>query len=140
MRRLSVWMVCLAAMCSSSVWAQTFRMPCEVSASIPSLDGFKLPPERAEVEIQTMGKNIFLRLNGSKYYFVTVSSLSTDEFMGRNLTTGKEMGAWRKFISNSNESEIRIARQTVTLTAYHDIVYQGKLTRIYIEGPCTPPH
>jgi hypothetical protein len=139
MRRLFVGIVVLTALCSGAAWAQTFRMPCEVSASIPSLDGLKLPPERAEVEIQTMGKNIFLRLNGSKYYFVTVSSLSTDEFMGRNLTTGKEMGAWRKFIGNSNESEIRIARQSVTLTAYHDIVYQGKLTRIYIEGPCTPP-
>ena len=68
--------------------AQTFRMPCEVEASIPALDDRKLPPERAEVEIQTMGKNIFLRLNGSKYYFVTVSSLSTDEFSGKNLRWG----------------------------------------------------
>ena len=139
MRRLSVAMVCLAAMIGGQAWAQTFRMPCEVSATIPALDGLKLPPERAEVEIQTMGKNIFLRLNGSKYYFVTVSSLSTDEFMGRNLTTNKEMGAWRKFLGNSNESEIRIARQSVALTAYHDTLYQGKPARIYIEGPCTLP-
>ena len=139
MRTLTWFVALLALLLSTNGWAQTFRMPCEVSATIPSLDGQKLPPERAEVEIQTMGKNIFLRLNGSKYYFVTVSSLSTDEFMGRNLTNNKEMGAWRKFISNSNESEIRIARQPVVLSAFHDIVYQGKLTRIYIEGPCTPP-
>lgn len=124
---------------SANGWAQTFRMPCEVSATIPALDSLKLPPEKAEVEIQTMGKNIFLRLNGSKYYFVTVSSLSTDEFMGRNLTTGKEMGAWRKYLNNSYESEIRIGRESVMLTAYQDIVYQGKLTRVYIEGPCTLP-
>jgi hypothetical protein len=119
--------------------AQTFRMPCEVEASIPALDDRKLPPERAEVEIQTMGKNIFLRLNGSKYYFVTVSSLSTDEFSGKNLTTNKEMGAWRKFKSSGYESEIRIGRESVMLSAYHDIVYQGRLTRIHIEGPCTLP-
>lgn len=119
--------------------AQTFRMPCEVEASIPALDDRKLPPERAEVEIQTMGKNIFLRLNGSKYYFVTVSSLSTDEFSGKNLTTNKEMGAWRKFKSSGHESEIRIGRESVMLSAYHDIVYQGRLTRIHIEGPCTLP-
>jgi hypothetical protein len=119
--------------------AQTFRMPCEVEASIPALDDRKLPPERAEVEIQTMGKNIFLRLNGSKYYFVTVSSLSTDEFSGKILTTIKEMGAWRKFKSSGYESEIRIGRESVMLSAYHDIVYQGRLTRIHIEGPCTLP-
>lgn len=128
-----------AMLVSANGWAQTFRMPCEVSATIPALDSLKLPPEKAEVEIQTMGKNIFLRLNGSKYYFVTVSSLSTDEFMGRNLTTGKEMGAWRKYLGNSYESEIRIGRESVMLTAYQDIVYQGKLTRVYIEGPCTLP-
>ena len=138
-RFLSWFIVLFAALVSMNSQAQTFRMPCEVTATIPSLDSLKLPSEKAEVEIQTMGKNIFLRLNGSKYYFVTVSSLSTDECMGRNLTTGKEMGAWRKYLGNSNESEIRIARDSVVLTAFHDIVYQGKLTRIYIEGPCTLP-
>ena len=139
MRLLSWFVAFFLALISMHSQAQTFRMPCEVSATIPALDSLKLPPEKAEVEIQTMGKNIFLRLNGSKNYFVTVSSLSTDEFMGRNLTTGKEMGAWRKYLGNSYESEIRIARDSVVLTAFHDIVYQGKLTRIYIEGPCTLP-
>jgi hypothetical protein len=139
MRGLTWFVFWAATLLALPASAQTFRMPCEVSATIPALDGLKLPPERAEVEIQTMGKNIFLRLNGSKNYFVTVSSLSTDEFMGRNLTTGKEMGAWRKFIANSYESEIRIARESVVLTAFHDVLYQGKLTRIYIEGPCTLP-
>jgi len=119
--------------------AQTFRMPCEVSATIPALEDRKLPPEKAEVEIQTMGKNIFLRLNGTKNYFVTVSSLSTDEFTGKNLTTGKEMGAWRKFKASGLESEIRIARESVMLTAYHDMTYQGRTVRIHIEGPCTLP-
>ena len=132
------WLMVMAGW-GAAAQAQTFRMPCEVEASIPTLDDRKLPPERAEVEIQTMGKNIFLRLNGSKYYFVTVSSLSTDEFTGKNLTTNKEMGAWRKFKSSGHESEIRIARESVVLSAYHDIVYQGRLTRIHIEGPCTLP-
>ena len=139
MRFILRFIFLFAMLVSANGWAQTFRMPCEVSATIPALDNLKLPPEKAEVEIQTMGKNIFLRLNGSKYYFVTVSSLSTDEFMGRNLTTGKEMGAWRKYLGNSYESEIRIGRESVMLTAYQDIVYQGKLTRVYIEGPCTLP-
>jgi len=127
------------ALGSTAALAQTFRMPCEVQASIPSLDDLKLPPERAEVEIQGMGKNIFLRLNGSPNYFVTVSSLSTDEFTGKNLTTAKEMGAWRKFKKNGHESEIRIARDTVALSAFHDVVYQGKLVRVHIQGPCTLP-
>lgn len=139
MRHLS-WLCGAVLACGvSSVQAQTFRMPCEVAATIPALDDLKLPPERADIEVQTMGKNIFLRLNGSKYYLVTVSSLSTDEFSGKNLTTAKEMGAWRKFKASGLESEIRIAQATVLLTAYHDTVYQGKTVRIQIEGPCTPP-
>lgn len=138
MRRLS-WFCGVVLACSVlSAQAQTFRMPCEVAATIPSLDDLKLPPEKAEVEIQTMGKNIFLRLNGSRYYLVTVSSLTTDEFTGKNLTSAQEMGAWRK-LKNGQESEIRIAQATVQLSAYQDTVYQGKPARVYIEGPCTLP-
>ena len=116
--------------------AQTFKMPCEVTATIPAADDLKLPPETATMEIQGMGKNIFMRVNGSKYYNVTVNSLVTDEFVGKDLTTNKEMGAHRRFLKSGLESEIRIARQTVYLHAFHDTDYQGKRVRVFIEGPC----
>ena len=63
---------------------------------IPALDDRKIPPEKIEVEIQSMGKNIFLKVNGSKLYQVQASSLTTDDFAGKNLTSSKQLGAVRK--------------------------------------------
>lgn len=123
----------------SSAFAQTFKMPCEVEGVIPALDDLKIKPEKAAVEIQTMGKNIFLKLNGPSLYQVQVSSLTAEDFAGKNLTTAKEMGAYRKNKLTGAESEIRIDQATVMLSAYSDIVFQGKKVRLTITGPCTVP-
>ena len=119
--------------------AQTFKMPCQVEGVIPALDDRKIPPEKIEVEIQSMGKNIFLKVNGSKLYQVQASSLTTDDFAGKNLTSSKQLGAVRKHQLTGFVSEVRIERETVTLYAYHDIVYRGKNVRLQFEGPCTLP-
>ena len=123
----------------SSAWAQTFKMPCEVEGVIPVLDELKIKPEKATIEIQTMGKNIFLKLNGPGLYQVQVSSLTAEDFVGKNLTNAKEMGAYRKNKVTGVESEIRIEQATVLLSAYTDTVYQGKKVRLNITGPCTVP-
>ena len=123
----------------SSAWAQTFKMPCEVEGVIPVLDELKIKPEKATIEIQTMGKNIFLKLNGPGLYQVQVSSLTAEDFVGKNLTNAKEMGAYRKNKVTGVESEIRIEQATVLLSAYTDTVYQGKKVRLTITGPCTVP-
>jgi hypothetical protein len=124
---------------SSLSLAQTFRMPCDVSGVIAELDNTKLPQERITVEIQSMGKNIFLKIPDSKNYFVQASSLETDEFTGKNLTTQSQMGAYRKSKITGKESEIRIERLTRVLHAYNDTTYMGKPVRIVFDGPCTPP-
>ncbi len=119
--------------------AQTFRMPCEAEATIPAMDDLKLETVKVVVEIQSMGKNIFLKLNGPGLYQVQVSSLTAEDFVGKNLTTAKEMGAYRKNKLTGAEAEIRIEQATVLLTAYTDTVYQGKKVRLNITGPCTVP-
>ncbi|MEY4419631.1 MAG: hypothetical protein RLZZ498_227 [Pseudomonadota bacterium] len=119
--------------------AQTFKMPCEVEGVIPALEDLKIKPEKATMEIQTMGKNIFLKLNGPGLYQVQVSSLTAEDFIGKNLTSAKEMGAYRKNKLTGVESEIRIEQATVMLSAYTDTVYQGKKVRLNITGPCTVP-
>lgn len=123
----------------SCVAAQTFKMPCVVEGVIPAMEDLKLPSEKIDVEIQAMGKNIFLKTNGSKLYQVIASSLITEDFAGKNLTTAKQMGAQRKHQLTGFMSEIRIERETVTLYAFHDIVYRGKNVRVQFQGPCTVP-
>jgi hypothetical protein len=120
-------------------FAQTFKMPCQVEGVIPALEDRKLAPEKVEVEIQSMGKNIFLKVNGSRLYQVQASSLVTDDFAGKNLTSAKQLGAQRKHQLSGLMSEIRIERETVMLYAYNDIVYRGKTVRLMFEGPCTLP-
>ena len=121
------WMaLSLGVMAWQSANAQTFKMPCQVEGVIPALEDRKIAPEKIEVEIQSMGKNIFLKVNGSKLYQVQASSLTTDDFAGKNLTSSKQLGAMRKHQLTGFVSEIRIERETVTLYAYHDIVYRGR--------------
>ena len=132
---LSVW----GCVGMAPALAQTFKMPCEVEGVIPALEDLKIKPEKATMEIQTMGKNIFLKLNGPGLYQVQVSSLTAEDFVGKNLTTAKEMGAYRKNKLTGAESEIRIEQATVLLSAYTDTVYQGKKVRLNITGPCTVP-
>ncbi len=132
---LSVW----GCVGMTPALAQTFKMPCEVEGVIPALDDLKIKPEKATMEIQTMGKNIFLKLNGPGLYQVQVSSLTAEDFVGKNLTTAKEMGAYRKNKLTGAESEIRIEQATVLLSAYTDTVYQGKKVRLNITAPCTVP-
>jgi hypothetical protein len=70
---------------------------------------------------------------------VQASSLATEEFSGKNLTTPKEMGAFRKHKVTGAESEIRIDQATVVVSAFSDIEFQGKKVRINITGPCAVP-
>ena len=117
--------------------AQTFRMPCEAEATIPAMDDLKLETVKVVVEIQSMGKNIFLKVNGPAPYLLIANSLATEDFDGKNLTSDKQMGAFRKHKTTGAESEIRIRRDNVTLYAYHDTQYKGKNVRVQITGPCT---
>jgi len=124
---------------SQPVLAQTFKMSCELEGIIPALEDRKLKPERVVVEIQTMGKNLFMKVVGSNLYTVQASSLTTEEFAGKNLTSEKQMGVTRKNKTTGWESEIRIERETVMLTAFNDMDYRGKTVRVLLSGPCIRP-
>jgi len=136
--RLWVLLAC-CLLGTNQALAQTFKMPCVVEGVIPALDDQKISSEKIDVEIQTMGKNIFLKTNGSKLYQVIASSLTTEDFVGKNLNSGKQLGAQRKHQLTGFMSEIRIERETVTLYAFNDIVYRGKNVRLQFQGPCTLP-
>lgn len=129
----------VAALFASPAFAQTFKMPCEVEATIPTLEDVKIKPQKVVIEIQSMGKNIFLKMNGPEPYLLIANSLATEEYTGKNLTTAKEMGAFRKHRVTGAESEIRIEQATVIVTAFHDTTYLGKKVRVNITGPCSVP-
>jgi hypothetical protein len=131
--------LCVVPLLGAPVFAQTFKMPCEVEGVIPAMDDLKIKPQKVVIEIQSMGKNIFLKMNGPEPYVLIANSLATEEYTGKNLTTPKEMGAFRKHKVTGAESEIRIEQATVVVTAFTDITYMGKKVRINITGPCSVP-
>ena len=131
--------VLLGIFLSQPIWAQTFKIACELEGIIPALEDRKLKPEKVVVEIQTMGKNIFMKVVGSNFYTVQASSLTTEEFVGKNLTSEKLMGVTRKHKATGFESEVRIERETVMMTAFNDMDYRGKTVRVLLSGPCVRP-
>jgi hypothetical protein len=137
--RLMYAMLVGLAFVASPAFAQTFKMPCEVEAVIPAMDDLKVKPQKVVIEIQSMGKNIFLKMNGPEPYLMVANSLATEEFTGKNLTTAKEMGAFRKHRVTGAESEIRIEQATAIVTAFTDTTYMGKKVRVNITGPCSVP-
>ena len=131
--------VLLCIFISQPIWAQTFKMSCELEGVIPALEDRKLKPEKVVVEIQTMGKNLFMKVVGTNFYTVQASSLTTEEFIGKNLTSEKLMGVTRKHKATGFESEVRIERETVMMTAFNDMDYRGKTVRVLLSGPCIRP-
>jgi hypothetical protein len=139
LNRLLQAVLCAVALLGMPAFAQTFKMPCEVEGVIPAMDDLKIKPQKVVIEIQSMGKNIFLKMNGPEPYVLIANSLATEEYTGKNLTTAKEMGAFRKHKVTGAESEIRIEQATVIVTAFTDTVYMGKKVRVNITGPCGMP-
>jgi len=131
--------VLLGIFLSQPIWAQTFKIACELEGIIPALEDRKLKPEKVVVEIQTMGKNLFMKVVGTNFYTVQASSLTTEEFVGKNLTSEKLMGVTRKHKATGFESEVRIERETVMMTAFNDMDYRGKTVRVLLSGPCVRP-
>jgi hypothetical protein len=131
------WLVPLMVLAScGAVQAQTFRLSCELQGTIPALEDRKLKPASVMVEMQSIGKNIFLTLIGPRYYDMKVSSLTTEAFTGSNLTSAGAIGARAKENATGRVKEIRIERDTILLSGYSDIDFRGKVLRMNLEGPC----
>jgi len=114
-------------------------MSCNVEGSIAQQDDKKLPPAKVVVEIQSIGKNIFINLIGPKLYEMRISSLSTDKFQGKNLTNAEHLGVNSKSVENAQMSEIVIGREKIYLKAYRDMMQAGALVRVNFQGPCALP-
>jgi hypothetical protein len=119
--------------------ADVFKMSCEVEGTIEQLDDKKFAPAKVVIEIQSIGKNIFINLTGPKLYEMRISSLSTEKFTGKNLTNAEHLGVNSKSIESGQISEIVIGRQKVFLKAYKDTVYSGSPVRVNFQGPCLLP-
>jgi hypothetical protein len=124
---------------SSSAFAEVFKMSCEVDGTIEQLDDKKFAPAKVVIEIQSIGKNIFINLTGPKLYEMRISSLSTDKFTGKNLTNAVHLGVNSKSVETAQSSEILIGREKVYLKAYKDTVYSGVPVRVSFQGPCLLP-
>ena len=129
------WCMLLLAW-AGTAQAQTFKLSCELQGTIPVLEDRKLKPATVVVEMQSIGKNIFLKLIGPRYYEMKVSSLTTEAFTGTNLTTAGAIGARARHNDNGRVTEIRIDRDTILLNGYSDIDFRGKVVRMNLEGPC----
>ena len=119
--------------------AEVFKMSCEVEGTIEQLDDKKFVPAKVVIEIQSIGKNIFINLTGPKLYEMRISSLSTEKFTGKNLTNAEHLGVSSKSVEGGQSSEIVIGREKVFLKAFKDTVYAGAPVRVNFQGPCLLP-
>ena len=125
---------------ASLAQAQTFKMPCEVAGVMKvGSKSSTFRREAVEVEILTMGRNIYLKINGDSEYQMQASSLVTEEYSGQNLSSANQIGAKRIHRKTGSEYDIRVERESVRLRARAEILGNDKKTRIELEGPCTIP-
>jgi hypothetical protein len=78
-------------------------------------------------------------VQGPEVYQMFVSSLSTEQMASKNMTSDDSMWVHTRKKSNNYESDIKIAREPVSITAYNDIDFKGHKARVSLEGPCQLP-
>jgi len=114
-------------------------MSCDVQGVWSDAPDQKLPPAAVIVEIQSIGKNIFMNLKGPKMYEMRISSLETEKNQGKNLTNSAHMGVNSKNTETGAISEIVIERSKIFLQAYKDNAVAGRSARLNFQGPCRLP-
>ena len=119
--------------------AQTYTLTCQVHGEISDGNSMKLKPAKITAGIQTIGNNIFIKVQGPEVYQMFVSSLSTEQMASKNMTSDDSMWVHTRKKSNNYESDIKIAREPVSITAYNDIDFKGHKARVTLEGPCQLP-
>jgi hypothetical protein len=67
-----------------------------------------------------------------------INTLTTDQFVGKNLTNASGMGIQQKTVANGEMRELRIARANMALSGYSDFIYQRKTQRLSLQGQCRP--
>ena len=118
--------------------AEIFTMRCSIEGSFPGLEDKKIPAADVSLEIQSIGNNLYFKLQGPKPYEMFINTLTTDQFVGKNLTNASSMGIQQKTVANGELRELRIARANMALSGYADIPHQRKTQRMNLQGQCKP--
>lgn len=118
---------------------QIFAMNCEVQGVWSDAPDQKLPLSTVTIEIQSIGKNIFMNLKGPKLFEMRISSLETEKNQGKNLTNSAHMGVNSKNTETGAVSEIVIERSKIYLQAFKDNAQPGRTARLNFQGPCRLP-
>jgi hypothetical protein len=105
-------------MASFSAWGYT--LTCEAQGSFPEMEKIVVKPATVEVNIESIGNHLYIKVEGPKLYGMFVNTLTTEEFKGQDLTLKPIFGSNANTLS-VKESEIKITRQPVTLFASKDV-------------------
>jgi hypothetical protein len=105
---------------------------------LPALEDKKFPAAEVSIEIQSIGNNLYFKMQGAKPYEMFINTLTTDQFIGKNLTNAAFMGIQQKTVANGEMRELRLARANMALSGYADILYQRKTQRMSLQGQCKP--
>jgi len=121
----------------ASVWGYT--LTCDAQGSFPDMEKIIVKPATVEVNIDSIGNHLYIKIEGPKLYATFVNTLITDEFKGQDLTSKTSIWVKRKHLASQEETEIKITRQPVTLYASKDVQRYGKTLKFLVTGPCQLP-
>ncbi len=139
--KANAWALCKVLMAlglsCSSVWGYT--LTCDAQGSFPEMEKIIVKPATVEVNIESIGNHLYIKIEGPKLYATFVNTLITEEFKGQDLTSKTSIWVKRKHIASQDETEIKITRQPVTLYASKDIQRYGKNLKFLFTGACQLP-
>jgi len=139
--KANAWALCKVLMAlglsCSSVWGYT--LTCDAQGSFPEMEKIIVKPATVEVNIESIGNHLYIKIEGPKLYASFVNTLITEEFKGQDLTSKTSIWVKRTHIASQEEAEIKITRQPVTLYAMKDVYRYGKNLKFLVTGPCQLP-
>jgi hypothetical protein len=125
--------------CMTSFSASGYTLTCEAQGSFPEMEKIVVKPAMVEVNIESIGNHLYIKVEGPKMYGMFVNTLTTEEFKGQDLTSKTSIWVKRKHLVSQEETEIKITRQPVTLYASKDVQRYGKNLKFLVTGPCQLP-
>jgi len=139
--KANAWALCKVLMAlglsCSSVWGYT--LTCDAQGSFPEMEKIIVKPATVEVNIESIGNHLYIKIEGPKLYASFVNTLITEEFKGQDLTSKTSIWVKRTHIASQDETEIKITRQPVTLYASKDVQRYGKNLKFLVTGACQLP-
>lgn len=119
-----------------SAEVRPYKFKCQLHGTIPDLEDKPLKPAQVKVEIRTIGLNIYLTIQGPQPYDMFISTLVTDKFTGKNITSSSAMGIKSTDNETKYEREVKIARESLVLSGSTDILYRKQKVKAVFEGDC----